>query len=522
MSDEYQLRKDIDRFKGFLDALEHTINTKYGISVEDIEQLLSRFYDVSDIDLLKIKLNNDLDSLNSSLDDLSLDLYGSEGVDGFVDYLNELQHSIYGKGDKDSSGRDYTIDYPSPSSLKGLLNTLNTDTSKLKETLTILATYLTNFTGTLAQFKQELANHGISYSSLDTGITQLLEGIFKAQADINTVQEDIGDVSQISGTVIGNIQNVDNKAVDIRKKLYSGTNDTGTIDNPASNTVKANINTVQSDVTNVKGDVSTLQGNVDYLLLSNSSWQILHCGSVDSISVNDLLTHYPYFKFEEVNYADGGYVRDGASWVRHDMQDILDKVEITFVTCLSFIQSVKTTLQDYDLEYCYVYEIGTNSFYTNNQGTWEKMDRLDLYAKIFQRKIGGSLFDLIYPVGSIYMSVQDTSPSLLLGGTWVKIEDKFLLSSGTNYPATYDSNGIANKTGGEANHTLTVDEIPSHNHLLRTDWGDMSGNVPYDRSGNTYSLTVDENKAYTRNTGGGQAHNNMPPYLVVNVWYRTQ
>ena len=258
MSDEYQLRKDIDRFKGFLDALEYTLNTKYGISADDIEQLLSRFYDVSDIDLLKIKLNNDLDSLNNSLDDLALDLYGNDDVEGFVDYLNELQHSLYGKGDKDSSGRDYTIDYPSPSSLKGLLNTLNTDTNKLKETLTVLATYLTNFTGTLAQFKQELTNHGVSYSSLDTGITQLLEGIFKAQADINTVQSNIGDVSQISGTVVGNIQNVDNKAVDIRKKLYSGTNDTGTIENPASGTVKSNINAVQIDI----GDV-TLSTNGD-------------------------------------------------------------------------------------------------------------------------------------------------------------------------------------------------------------------------------------------------------------------
>ena len=66
------------------------------------------------------------------------------------------------------------------------------------------------------------------------------------------------------------------------------------------------------------------------------------------------------------------------------------------------------------------------------------------------------LFDTIYPVGSIYMSAVNTSPSTLFGGTWEQIKDTFLLSAGDTYNA--------GTTGGEAEHTLTTSEMPSHNH----------------------------------------------------------
>lgn len=62
------------------------------------------------------------------------------------------------------------------------------------------------------------------------------------------------------------------------------------------------------------------------------------------------------------------------------------------------------------------------------------------------------MFDLIYPVGSVYISVNNTNPAVLFGGTWVQIKDRFLLGAGTTY-----SNGT---TGGEASHTLTTGELP--------------------------------------------------------------
>lgn len=125
------------------------------------------------------------------------------------------------------------------------------------------------------------------------------------------------------------------------------------------------------------------------------------------------------------------------------------------------------------------------------------------------------LFDLIYPVGSIYLSANSTTPATIFGGTWEQIKDTFLLGAGEAY--------TAGATGGEASHTLTVNEIPAHDHDY-TIYGDVSTSqhavsqdiYKYSSWGNTYHDTTMD----TTTVGGGQAHNNMPPYLVVNIWKR--
>ena len=66
-------------------------------------------------------------------------------------------------------------------------------------------------------------------------------------------------------------------------------------------------------------------------------------------------------------------------------------------------------------------------------------------------------YNKIYPVGSIYMSINSTNPSTLFGGEWEQIEDTFLLACGTSY-----SNGA---TGGSATVTLTENQMPSHTHI---------------------------------------------------------
>ena len=116
-----------------------------------------------------------------------------------------------------------------------------------------------------------------------------------------------------------------------------------------------------------------------------------------------------------------------------------------------------------------------------------------------------------FPIGSIYLSVNSTSPASLFGGTWEKIKDKFLLASGDTY-----TNGA---TGGEATHTLTVEEMPSHSHNVNAGAKFSNGN-----SGKTIQRGYGDDTQLCQgdltNTGGGQAHNNMPPYLVVNIWKR--
>lgn len=120
----------------------------------------------------------------------------------------------------------------------------------------------------------------------------------------------------------------------------------------------------------------------------------------------------------------------------------------------------------------------------------------------------GQLLDLVYPVGSIYIAYHHTSPAELFGGTWTRMQDCFLWAC-----AASESIG---ETGGEKTHVLTVNEMPSHRHDV-----DYAGT-----SGNSYGF-VDSTSAgssgmqRTSYTGGGAAHNNMPPYVSVAVWRRT-
>ena len=69
------------------------------------------------------------------------------------------------------------------------------------------------------------------------------------------------------------------------------------------------------------------------------------------------------------------------------------------------------------------------------------------------------LLDFTHPVGSLYWSTDSTSPATLFGGTWEAITDKFILAAGSLY--------TAGDTGGEATHTLTIDEMPKHTHKVR-------------------------------------------------------
>ncbi len=125
-----------------------------------------------------------------------------------------------------------------------------------------------------------------------------------------------------------------------------------------------------------------------------------------------------------------------------------------------------------------------------------------------------TIFDLIYPIGSIYLSVNSTNPKDLFGGTWEQIKDRFLLSAGSSY--------AAGKTGGAATHKLTSSEMPSHSHKINEStekrWSSLEGGWANFRCG---SSSVTGGDIYTQSTGNGNAHNNMPPYLVVYVWKRT-
>lgn len=120
----------------------------------------------------------------------------------------------------------------------------------------------------------------------------------------------------------------------------------------------------------------------------------------------------------------------------------------------------------------------------------------------------------IYPIGSIFMSVDSESPETRFGGTWERIMDTFLLAAGETY--------AAGTSGGEASHLLTEDELPAHKHSANSIGISSSG---YSSSG--YSAMRSDNhsqlgdfRTQVSDAGGNMPHNNMPPYLAVYVWKR--
>ena len=165
---------------------------------------------------------------------------------------------------------------------------------------------------------------------------------------------------------------------------------------------------------------------------------------------------------------------------------------------------------------------------------------------------GDGIVDLVYPVGSIYMSVNNVSPSNLFGGTWEQITNRFLIGAGNSYTlnstggaSSVTSGASSGSTGGPSTNstgstTLTLAQIPSHQHNIQG----------YNGSGSTVTWTdravtyASDSKGYsagvrTNYQGGGQGHthtlnnhthslnshthsvNTMPPYLAVNIWKRT-
>lgn len=123
--------------------------------------------------------------------------------------------------------------------------------------------------------------------------------------------------------------------------------------------------------------------------------------------------------------------------------------------------------------------------------------------------------DAVYPIGSYYFSSKETSPEELFGGSWEQIKDCFILAAGDTY--------IVGETGGEAKHILTTDELPPHKHYTGS-MAQNAGGAELSTTGKFGYQEVTLSKTsygnYTNESGGGFAHNNMPPYTVAYCWQR--
>ena len=158
---------------------------------------------------------------------------------------------------------------------------------------------------------------------------------------------------------------------------------------------------------------------------------------------------------------------------------------------------------------------------SHNDFTDSEKSKLDNMPVITQADVdrwnnGGGGSGWIPPIGYIWISTQSTDPGTLFSNTtWVRIKDTFLLAAGDTYGA--------GTTGGEATHTLTVNEMPRHTHNFRNTQYDIVSVLEPGGTNNWYGIPLGQNSANEFGltyVGGSQPHNNMPPYKAVYTYER--
>ena len=127
-----------------------------------------------------------------------------------------------------------------------------------------------------------------------------------------------------------------------------------------------------------------------------------------------------------------------------------------------------------------------------------------------------ALRDVFYPIGTIYESVNATNPSEFIGGTWISWGAGRVSVGVDTSQAEFNT---VEKTGGEKTHTLTVDEMPKHDHTVA-----VVNSINYGGSNSAEVLMANVlmgDKGSTDYTGNGQPHNNLQPYITSYKWKRT-
>ena len=271
------------------------------------------------------------------------------------------------------------------------------------------------------------------------------------------------------------------------------------------------------------GGKNTVSGSIKYKRTTVSTWEAVSAAFTSGAAVvfgsGGISTEYSY----DVQYT----LTDAFSSV--SIQDIIS----TAAVVMDFKQGGKGVAVGKVAEKDNCFEVSED---------WD----VRVYGKLLKDYIE-SFSNAIYPVGSIYMSVNATNPSAYFGGTWVAW-GAGRVPVGIN---TSDSNfNTVEKTGGAAAVTLSATQIPSHTHAKGTlatasagahthnlqnqkaPWGTNASNrVLVDA---TSGYTAVTNKATTSAgahshtvsgstaaTGGGGSHNNLQPYIVCYMWKRT-
>jgi hypothetical protein len=226
---------------------------------------------------------------------------------------------------------------------------------------------------------------------------------------------------------------------------------------------------------------NTATYTLEYKLQSATTWTALKSGSGYTLNSN-------------IISASGAFSVDSSYDIRLTVKDFFTTVTSTFEIPTAF------TLLDFNAS-------GKGMAFGKVS---EKTNGMEVALDVeFLGKLTGTIFDAILPVGTIIMRYDHTNPGTLYPGTtWVRVYGAF--------PWFTDANGAIGTTGGERNVTLTVDQIPSHSH------GSVYSQHAPGTKGQAWYTTAGTSLAYGAvATGGGLAHNNMPPYIQISAWRRT-
>jgi len=157
----------------------------------------------------------------------------------------------------------------------------------------------------------------------------------------------------------------------------------------------------------------------------------------------------------------------------------------------------------------------------NDTGKMKIGNGTDAWSALSYLGVGLTQADILnftYPVGSIKITTTAENPGTLIGGTWERWGNGRMLLGVDENDADFAS---AELTGGEKTHTLTTEEIPAHTHTstIPTDGTAIAARI----QGNVVTALGSDTTSDVETTsiGGGQAHNNMPPFITCYLWKRT-
>lgn len=352
--------------------------------------------------------------------------------------------------------------------------------------------------GASGSYGSTIKSYSISGGGYSSTASTLTTGFLNSSGPINfnaTVTDSRGrtsDVKQVSINVIDYMPPTFNSYISQRCKSDGTLFDEGTY-------IKGLINYNYSSC-NSKNSVKS---SIYYRFPGNSNW---------------INTSTTFNSNTSVIFGNGKISADNSYEVCYELKDTFNTITVTDIV------STASVVMDF--------KAGGNGVAVGKVSEYD--NALELSPHWDLRVYGKKLVDYIYPVGSIYMSVNQANPELLFGGTWEKIEDRFLLAAGSKY--------ASGSVGGEESHSLTIEEQPKLTGYIQfrqagefnilDSFTNVNNCFEYiDHGGNKWGNRMateannndwNKNALVTYNNGGkNMAHNNMPPYLTVYIWKRT-